>query len=119
MPSLANAYTEFTAAWAPPPPPPTGAGGVAGTAGAGAAGATEAGGIAVPRPKMSGTPWSGSPTIALAALIRLPPPRPGACGRRLVGRVAAAVNPPGQRSDPLCDAGEELNFVFQYIRARS
>src|SRR5262245_36502595 len=119
MPSLASAYTEFTGAWPPPPPPPKGAAGVAGTAGAGAAGAAPAGGIASPRPKMSGTPWPGSPTIALAALIRLPPPRPGVRGRRLVGRVAAAVNPPGQRSDPPCDAGEELNFVFQYIRARS
>src|SRR5215471_17038750 len=119
MPSPASAYTEFTAP-GPPPAAPKGAAGAAATAGTGVAGAPPAGGVAAPRPKMSGTPWSGSPTIALAELIRLPPPpRPGACGRRLVGRVAAAVNPPGQRSDPLVDAGEELNFVFQYIRARS
>src|SRR5215510_2500894 len=99
MPSPASAYTEVTAP-GPPPAAPKGAAGAAATAGTGVAAPPR--GVAAPRPKMSGTPWSGSPTIALAELIRLPPPpRPGVCGRTLVGRVAAAVNPPGQKSDPL------------------
>src|SRR2546425_110704 len=104
MPSLARAYTELT----PPPPPPGGGAGAPGAAGVGAGAAAPRAGAATPapRPKMSGNPWSGSPTIPRAALTRLPPPppRPGAAGRRLVGRVAAAVNPPGQSSDPVCGA---------------
>src|SRR5437867_12453307 len=122
MPSLAKAYTEFTTPW-PPPPPAGGGTGAGGAAGAGAAGgASLRAGVAEPRPRMSGNPWSGSPTIARAALMRLPPkPRPGVWGSRLTGRVAAAVNPPEQSSDAFWgdEVAEEFKRVFQYMRARS
>src|SRR3989442_197016 len=121
MPSLAKAYTELAPPWPPPPPPPPpprGGAGAAGPAGVGAGGgAAPRAGAAPPRPRMSSNPCPGSPTIARAALTRFPPPpppRPGAGGSTLVGRVAAAVKPPGQTREPLCrGAAEDLTSVFQ------